>query len=237
MNKSIVEASIALALGASSSAYAGILANSTTYTVTVEAGSCFAFGDCTPLPANINGGSFTITTDATGDGFSVGGYNVGTYSATSGGVFTTGGPVAGSGTVNDAGAMDLDFAGRTGSAEFFGYLGTPAWNIDDSSRVPLSTNTDAQFTTGSMSAYVPDTASDIALTLAGSGLSDNGDGTYSATLVSVSNIGEVWGSFSGTPYSEVYNVTVSAIPVPAAVWLFGSGLLGLVGIARRRKAA
>ena len=29
---------------------------------------------------------------------------------------------------------------------------------------------------------------------------------------------------------------VSAIPVPAAVWLFGSGLLGLLGVARRRKA-
>ena len=27
---------------------------------------------------------------------------------------------------------------------------------------------------------------------------------------------------------------VSAVPVPAAVWLFGSGLLGLVGVARRR---
>lgn len=27
----------------------------------------------------------------------------------------------------------------------------------------------------------------------------------------------------------------SAIPIPAAVWLFGSGLLGLVGVARRRK--
>jgi hypothetical protein len=28
---------------------------------------------------------------------------------------------------------------------------------------------------------------------------------------------------------------ISAVPVPAAVWLFGSGLLGLLGMARRRK--
>jgi len=31
--------------------------------------------------------------------------------------------------------------------------------------------------------------------------------------------------------------TVSAVPVPAAVWLFGSGLIGLAGIARRKIAA
>jgi len=30
---------------------------------------------------------------------------------------------------------------------------------------------------------------------------------------------------------------INAVPLPAAVWLFGSGLLGLVGLARRRKAA
>ena len=29
---------------------------------------------------------------------------------------------------------------------------------------------------------------------------------------------------------------VAAVPVPAAVWLFSSGLLGLLGVARRRKA-
>ena len=29
---------------------------------------------------------------------------------------------------------------------------------------------------------------------------------------------------------------VSSVPVPAAVWLFGSGLLGLIGLARRKKA-
>jgi hypothetical protein len=43
-------------------------------------------------------------------------------------------------------------------------------------------------------------------------------------------------SGSGTT-SGAHSVQVSAVPVPAAVWLFGSGLLGLVGIARRKKKA
>ena len=32
-------------------------------------------------------------------------------------------------------------------------------------------------------------------------------------------------------------VSLSPVPLPPALWLFGSGLLGLIGIARRRKAA
>jgi hypothetical protein len=28
----------------------------------------------------------------------------------------------------------------------------------------------------------------------------------------------------------------TVVPIPAAIWLFGSGLLGLIGIARRKKA-
>lgn len=31
------------------------------------------------------------------------------------------------------------------------------------------------------------------------------------------------------------NFNVNAVPVPAAMWLFGSGLLGLIGVARRKK--
>jgi hypothetical protein len=41
------------------------------------------------------------------------------------------------------------------------------------------------------------------------------------------------GPFAGfSPYFQV-----TTVPIPAAAWLFGSGLLGLVGIARRRRKA
>jgi hypothetical protein len=39
----------------------------------------------------------------------------------------------------------------------------------------------------------------------------------------------VWAVYSG-------DVDLFMVPVPAAVWLFGSGLLGLIGVARRRAA-
>jgi len=55
-----------------------------------------------------------------------------------------------------------------------------------------------------------------------------------------SNTGNQSSSFYkevANPYAwAVYSGDVSAVPVPAAVWLFGSGLIGLVGFARRKKA-
>jgi hypothetical protein len=52
--------------------------------------------------------------------------------------------------------------------------------------------------------------------------------------------GSTWAS--GNPYAGfgtylVRDKNLSAVPVPAAVWLFGSGLLGLVGVARRKQSA
>jgi len=45
-------------------------------------------------------------------------------------------------------------------------------------------------------------------------------------------------NFGGVTFVLHLTGTVaSAVPVPAAVWLFGSGLLGLAGVARRRKSA
>jgi len=44
---------------------------------------------------------------------------------------------------------------------------------------------------------------------------------------------------AGTPgiTAGIDNYIVSAVPIPAAVWLFGTALIGLVGFSKRRKAA
>ena len=52
---------------------------------------------------------------------------------------------------------------------------------------------------------------------------------------------DVWSDYDSntnmTPTGVGSEITINAVPVPAAVWLFGSGLLGLVGMARRRSLA
>jgi len=50
------------------------------------------------------------------------------------------------------------------------------------------------------------------------------------------NAGYQWTSGSNLHAWAVRDGDVSAVPVPVAVWLFGSGLLGLIGVARRKKS-
>jgi len=84
---------------------------------------------------------------------------------------------------------------------------------------------------------------------------------FSGALTSIFNSGPVGsGAFSGSSTNAIaagslyslsifatithgadvqntsFNAELRPVPVPAAVWLFGSGLLGLVGIARRKAA-
>ena len=62
----------------------------------------------------------------------------------------------------------------------------------------------------------------------------NGD-TYSLFYTATVPEDEPYG-FANLTYELYLTGTVSAVPVPAAVWLFGSGLIGLIGVARRKKA-
>jgi hypothetical protein len=89
-------------------------------------------------------------------------------------------------------------------------------------------------------------------------------GDWSGILVSGGTVGADWGNpgFANAQYFEVWRIQllskatapagsfskdtifgtaggdfsqyIAPIPIPAAVWLFGSGLLGLVGVARRK---
>jgi len=64
-------------------------------------------------------------------------------------------------------------------------------------------------------------------------VTDNGDGT--AIVDSVSSY--IMPQSPAFPnFQPVFYGNLSQIPIPATVWLFSSGLLGLVGIARRKKA-
>jgi hypothetical protein len=65
---------------------------------------------------------------------------------------------------------------------------------------------------------------------------------YSAFLISGAEIGTHWGGFAGADYFEVKIIRIefiapleAAVPILVAAWLFGSGILGLATMARRKR--
>jgi hypothetical protein len=59
------------------------------------------------------------------------------------------------------------------------------------------------------------------------------DGQYEFSLAAFDHNGEL----ARTKMSIIVGDGASAVPAPAAVWLFGTGMIGLVGFGKRRKAA
>jgi hypothetical protein len=108
----------------------------------------------------------------------------------------------------------VGFAGPNGSGDFTATNTTSALSLT----LTGSDNFILGLSTDSGASWIADAAV-VAL----------GANAYSVTFSTGANVIEV-------DVQVVSVIPPVVIPVPAALWLFGSGLLGLVGVARRKKA-
>lgn len=246
-------------------AQAAFLSPGATGEITVTSG-CFSFGVCavdglgtddltdnatnvivgtsTNVSSGIAGdgvvGRMSFTVGADGNSLDIISYNMDTYIGTPLGDFGTriSDTSNAIGNIDDLGNMTLDLTGRTAGGQFHPFGGEVAWNIESYTATDIpSTGLYALFTSGNSQSIDPDTGSVLA-SLNGTALVGNGDGSWSGTLVSASNVGSLWGAFDGTPYSEIYNISVnvSAVPLPASIWLFVTGIFGLIGFSCKNRA-
>jgi hypothetical protein len=61
------------------------------------------------------------------------------------------------------------------------------------------------------------------------------DGLFAVGFFHHDVAGTNFASVTSDP-TNILRLEITSVPIPAAAWLFGSGLLGLVGMARRKKA-
>ncbi len=144
------------------------------------------------------------------------------------------GPALGTSTTNPAWSWDF----TAGAASFDGgFVSTMFGNIAYSTGpIALVDNLDGTYTGSYMVNFGTNSASTSTtweIFQSGNSLSivtqdTDGDGVTGTRLSGVlpADVNMQWDGSA-----------VSAVPVPAAVWLFGSGLMGLVGVARKRKVA
>ena len=106
------------------------------------------------------------------------------------------------------------------------------WNVGSSATLDTST-----LFAGNILALSSITLNSSAQILCGRALANTGAVTLGANTIS-NDCNVFNGGTTRTDYSSSgFNAQVAAVPIPAALWLFGSGLIGLIGISRRTPSA
>ena len=161
------------------------------------------------------------------------------------------------GSVDDAGNMILTPTGRLASLSQPDTLFDKPFNIED--LAPVNATTWTSFSTGTVSAGSAGSISGSPLASAGD-IDGDGIADFTGVLVSGGVLGTAFGPVPGITYFETWRVNIlsgikvsgfhvdtilstasgdlaqtTAVPLPGAVWLFGSGLVGLLGLSRRRR--
>ena len=151
------------------------------------------------------------------------------------------------GTVNDVaadGSFTGVFFGHTWVADQVGWFDTHSSSISTVVGDPVNGNggTYTFHLTGNQVAastlFDWSTSVDIAvLTIFDCPVSGGGACTGASLPMAAGPFAGATPGFNGVTGDDFPVSGTSPVPVPAAVWLFGSGLVGLVGVARRRRKA
>lgn len=248
-------------LSLSNAASSSLLSENTSYNMFIRADtSCYILGDCNEFfNSYTDNGDLTIKdgisygssiagdgwagvikfqTDATGSNFTITSYNLDAMPlGPPDRLYTWADDTSQmSGAIDSTGNMSFSTEGRMGIASFFPTIGPQPYNINDSSNVINPSNEWATFTTGTASTSELSGFPNDIISLAGQTLTSDGNNGWNATFVSAGNMGDSWSFFTGTPYTEVWDVSIQAavVPVPSAFWLFGTGLVCLVNFSKRK---
>lgn len=63
----------------------------------------------------------------------------------------------------------------------------------------------------------------------------SGSGWTLAEAFDINDLGQIVGNGSINGETHAFLMTPTAVPAPSSAWLLGSGLMGLIGVARRRR--
>jgi len=144
--------------------------------------------------------------------------------------------VANGGANSEAGTMSMTVgANQIGAHMLFDWSGNLSIDVvnvwDISSVFGSACNSVNAYSANCLWVGTPNPSGNTGTTVWGFASTDNNaDGTMGVPMAT-------GGPFAGNNANFNLKGTLAVVPVPAAVWLFGSGLLGLVGIARRKKKA